>query len=166
MNTARVGITGHTRFGAGTEALIATALRRLLADVTPLVGVSCLAAGSDQLFAEAVLELGGRLEVVLPAADYRETKIDPVDRSRFDRLLGRASTVRVLDMPRAGSAAYRVANETMIAAVDRLVAVWDGDPDDRSGSTADTVLLAGRAGVPVTTVPPDGAVRMATGPTP
>ncbi len=39
-----------------------------------LVGVSCIAKGSDTLFAEAVLEAGGRLVVVLPSQDYRQAK--------------------------------------------------------------------------------------------
>ncbi len=125
----------------------------------PLVGVTCLAQGSDQLFADAVLELGGDLEVILPSNDYREAKVDPADRSDFDRLLGRASVVRVLDVPRADRAAYRAANEAMIATMDRLLAVWDGVPDEQPGSTGDTVLLAERCGMPVTPVWPDGAQR-------
>jgi hypothetical protein len=114
------------------------------------------------LFADAVVELGGGLEVILPAADYREGKVDDADRPGFDRLLDRASAVRVLDRPHADGSAYRAANEAMIAAVDRLVAVWDGDPVGEIGSTADTVLLAVRSSVPVTTVWPRGAKRRRT----
>lgn len=159
MSGDRVGITGHSRLAGVTEVLVSAALRELLADVRPLVGVTCLARGSDQLFADVVMGLGGGLEVILPAADYREAKVDAADRPRFDRLLGRASSVRVLDLPHADRVAYRAANEAMIATVDRLLAVWDGEPDDRPGSTADTVLLARRSGVPVTTVWPEGAQR-------
>ena len=97
MSGNRIGITGHSRLTDRTHELVAAALRGLLADVRPLVGVTCLAQGSDQLFADVVLELGGDLEVILPSNDYREAKVDPADRSDFDRLLGRASVVRVLD---------------------------------------------------------------------
>jgi hypothetical protein len=155
----RIGITGHSRLTDLTQELVAAALRGLLVDVRPLVGVTCLAPGSDQLFADVVLDLGGDLEVILPSDDYREAKVDPADRSDFDRLLGRASVVRVLDLSRADRAAYRAANEAMIATIDRLLAVWDGAPDEQPGTTADTVLLATRSGVPVTPVWPGGAQR-------
>ncbi|GAU68072.1 hypothetical protein SSP35_06_01570 [Streptomyces sp. NBRC 110611] len=46
-----------------------------------LVGVTCLARGSDTLFAEAVVEAGGRLVVILPSRDYREAKVKPWWRS-------------------------------------------------------------------------------------
>jgi hypothetical protein len=36
-----------------------------------LVGISCLADGADQLFARAVVDMGGALEVVIPAERYR-----------------------------------------------------------------------------------------------
>ncbi|MEU1406594.1 hypothetical protein ABZ471_30260 [Streptomyces sp. NPDC005728] len=41
-------------------------------DPAELVAVSCIADGTDAWFAEAVLSAGGRLEVVVPAAQYRE----------------------------------------------------------------------------------------------
>jgi hypothetical protein len=37
-------------------------------DVT---GLSCLADGADQIFARAVTDLGGKLEVIIPASEYR-----------------------------------------------------------------------------------------------
>jgi hypothetical protein len=37
--------------------------------------VSCIAAGADALFAEAVLGVGGRLVVVVPSRDYRQAKV-------------------------------------------------------------------------------------------
>jgi hypothetical protein len=159
MSGSRIGITGHSRLTDLTHELVAAALRGLLADARPLVGVTCLAQGSDQLFADVVLELGGDLEVILPSNDYREAKVDPADRSDFDRLLGCARVVRVLDLPHADRAAYRAANEAMIATIDRLLAVWDGAVDEQPGSTADTVSLAKRSGVPMTPVWPDGAQR-------
>jgi hypothetical protein len=155
----RIGITGHSRLTDAAHTLVVVGLRDLLAGVGPLVGVSCLAPGSDQLFAEVVLELGGRLEVILPAADYREAKVAAPDRAHFDHLLERASGVRVIDRPHADRVGYRAANEALIASVDRLVAVWDGQPDAKPGGTADTVALAVGSGLPVTTVWPVGAQR-------
>ena len=54
--------------------LVRAALDQLLTQYSGsgLVGVSCIAAGSDSLFAEAILEAGGQLVVVIPSEDYRE----------------------------------------------------------------------------------------------
>lgn len=46
-------------------------LLRLLSGVGDLVGVSCIARGADSVFAQVVLDVGGRLEVVLPSRNYR-----------------------------------------------------------------------------------------------
>lgn len=76
----RIGITGHSNLPPATVALVDKALRVALAPYAsdqPLVGVTCLAEGADQIFARAVLDLGGRLEVILPAPDYREQKVKP-----------------------------------------------------------------------------------------
>ncbi|WP_228798363.1 hypothetical protein [Nocardia cyriacigeorgica] len=42
-----------------------------------LVGVSCIARAADSVFAQAVLDCGGQLEVVLPSRNYRERKVKP-----------------------------------------------------------------------------------------
>jgi len=71
----RIGITGHSNLTPETVALVAEALRGLLVGVNqPVLGVTCLARGADQVFARVVLELGGEIEVVLPASDYRSRK--------------------------------------------------------------------------------------------
>ncbi len=95
---ARVGITGHSNLPVESAPLVADALRAELAAHASdgLVGVSCLARGADQLFARVVLELGGALEVVLPAADYRSRKVKVDDAAVFDELIGQATTVRTL----------------------------------------------------------------------
>ena len=74
----RIGITGHSNLTPSTVVLVADALRGLLADAEqPVVGVTCLARGADQVFARVVLELGGEIEVVPPASDYRSRKVKP-----------------------------------------------------------------------------------------
>lgn len=59
--------------------LVTEALRDVLKSYNKdeMVGISCLAQGSDQLFARVVLECGGAIEAILPAVDYRERKVKP-----------------------------------------------------------------------------------------
>jgi hypothetical protein len=61
--------------------------------------VTCLARGADQIFADIVLELGGAIEVVLPAADYRQRKVKSDNVSEFDRLIARAARVHTMPFP-------------------------------------------------------------------
>jgi hypothetical protein len=99
----RFGITGHTDLAPHTTALVAAELRALLgAGPPPLVGVTCMAPGADQVFAEVVLSLRGRVEAVLPSEDYRAAKVDPADGPHFDALLGQASDVRTMPFATAG----------------------------------------------------------------
>ena len=155
----RVGITGHSNITTDTVPLVADALRALLTAEPEFTGVSCLARGADQVFAAVVLDLGHRLEVVLPAADYRERKVKPHNREQFEHLIDRAARVETLPFDTSDRSAYEAANERVLSSVDRIVAVWDGAPPDGKGGTGDTVRLARERGVPVTVVWPDGARR-------
>lgn len=84
----------------------------------------------------------------------------PADAPLFDRLLEAAAEILVLPRDRAGRQAYEAANTVLIERADRLVAVWDGEPPTgRGGGTADTVLEARAAGLPVDVVWPEGAAR-------
>ena len=158
----RVGVTGHTTLPATTEVLVSDELRELLHSERELVGVTCLARGADRVFAEVVLDLGGRLEVILPSADYRDVQVRPEERPLFDQLVAAAASVRVLPEAHAGRAAYVAAGRVLVSSVDRLVAVWDGIDDPRPGSTADVVRMAHARRLPVTVLWPDGARRGST----
>jgi hypothetical protein len=155
------GITGHLNLTAASVPLIDAAIRGLLDDVAPgeLLGYSCLAAGADAIFARIVLDLGGRLVVLLPAADYGEAKVGPAYRAAFDALLADADEVRVMPYAHASRDAYAAANEALLAAVDVLLAVWDGSAERVRGGTAEVVARARAAGKELHVLWPDGAAR-------
>jgi hypothetical protein len=157
----RVGITGHSNLTVESAPLVADALRSELAVHASggLVGVSCLARGADQLFAQAVLKLGGVLEVVLPAADYRQRKVKPDNTAAFDQLIGQATTVRTLPFETSNRESYLAAGEHVLSTVELMVAVWDGQAADGRGGTGDVVERARALGLPVTVVWPIGAAR-------
>ena len=164
----RVGITGHSDLSEHSVALVSTALRRALhthARAGQLVGVSCLAPGVDQLFATVVLELGGQLEVILPASDYRQQQITEADTVVFDGLLGAARSVRVMRFERSCRQAYTAANAVLLASVETVIAVWDGRAATRLGSTGDVVAAARHLGIPLSVIWPPGAARATPTPT-
>ncbi|MFV2101669.1 hypothetical protein [Micromonospora sp. LOL_024] len=158
----RVGVTGHINLTPATERLVADALRVELCRSSdrPVHGVTCLAAGTDQVFARVVLDSGGTFEVVLPAPDYRDT-IRPASRADFDELLDRATRVIHTGYRSSGTAAYVAANRELLRRVQRLLAVWDGEPGCHSASTDRTVALARARGIPTTIVWPANSRRAA-----
>jgi len=164
----RIGVTGHINLSPETAHLVASALHAHLtgmragdgAAARAMVGVSCLAPGADSLFAEVLLSLGGRLEVILPTADYGRARLGPADAATFEDLLRRASSVRTSECEHAEPAAYIAANNQMLDAIDHLVAVWDGDRQTAlPGGTAHVVQTALSRAIPVTVIWPEGARR-------
>ncbi|WP_045879127.1 hypothetical protein [Pseudofrankia sp. DC12] len=125
-----------------------------------LTGVSCIAAGADSIFADVALSLGGELEVILPASDYRARKVKPDHAELFDALISRAAHVRVMPFEESNRAAYEAANEALLGSVDLLMAVWDGrSPVDRGG-TAAVVESARSRSLRVEIIWPSGAERL------
>ena len=87
----RIAISGHRGLSSPTAQLVGKAIRAALAEHTPdMTGISCLADGADQIFARAVTDLGGTLEAVIPAAEYRE-KLPEDSHPGYDDLIARAA---------------------------------------------------------------------------
>lgn len=156
-----IAVTGHMDLTDPSVPLVRDALRQALKPYDKdLTGISCIAKGADSLFAEVVLELGGRLLVVIPSQDYRRSKVKPDHAEAFDRLVAAASDVVILEHETANRSAYEAANRALLQRADRLMAVWDGKPPTgKGGGTADTVAEAHEAGLPVCVVWPAGAGR-------
>jgi hypothetical protein len=157
----RIAITGHMNLTAGSVVLVRKAIIDALTPYMSeeLTGISCIARGADSIFAQAVLGLGGTLEVVLPAAGYREEKVKADHAPVFDDLIRRATTVRVMPFEKANRVGYEAANEVLVSTCDILFAVWDGQSGADQGGTASVVACARSRGVPVTVIWPEGASR-------
>jgi uncharacterized phage-like protein YoqJ len=156
----RIGITGHRELPVETSNLIDRALRAELEPFASngLVGISAIADGADSLFAQAVLDLGGSLTVILPATQYREGF--PAEHwPTYDALLAQADEVIQLDYTESNSEAHMAASHRMLDDTDHLIAVWDGQPARGYGGTADVVAAAAERGVQVTRIWPAGARR-------
>ena len=144
--------------------------------------VSCLADGTDQIVARKGLELGYSLEAIVPfpIEDDRDS-VHVKDRTKgqesldaFNDLYGQAEHVLQLNPNYPGDASWNVdhnnwnskeaeyarnrgyerAGFLMLDHCDVLIAVWDGKPCDRPGSTAQVVARAVRMQVPVFVIHP------------
>lgn len=157
-----VGITGHANLTDSSIELVYDSMRAELAKFpgAELVGLTCLARGADQVFADVVLDLGGDIEVVVPAADYFDRIKDQASRDRCDAYLARASTIHTLPYTAANDDAYLAASQEVVDRSHLLVAVWDGSPGSGTGQA---VAYAHGVGRDVVIVWPDGAARRTSG---
>lgn len=158
----RIAVSGHRELSPEVTSLIERAIRAELAGIgtegAELVGVSCLADGADQVFAAAVLERGGTLEVVVPADEYRD-RLPDESKALYDKCFNQAADVHRCDYRESTADAHMDASVVMVNKADRLFAVWDGQPARSYGGTADVVAYARDKGVPVTVIWPAGANR-------
>lgn len=140
----RIGITGHQKLRHASDwEWVGQEMRRILDGVEPpLIGISCLAAGTDQLFAEVILGNGGVLEAVIPFAEYENTFAETDARDLFCALLTAASRVEVLAKTGSAQEAYLRAGKRVVDLVQMLIAIWDGNPAVGLGGTADIVQYA------------------------
>jgi hypothetical protein len=118
----------------------------------PPVVLSPLAEGADRLVAEVVLEHpGAGLSAVLPLPqdDYEQDFGTPESVQDFRRLLARASEVVVLPPVAERNEAYANVGEYVLNHCEVLVAIWDGQPAQGRGGTAEVVQEALARGLPV-----------------
>jgi len=149
-----IGVTSHRNLVASEVESIRKCVRDFLARMQrehpdmPLVVVSALAAGGDQLVAEEALAVGARLVAPLPLAraQYAEDFTDAATRARFDALCDAA---QIIELPRlAGHAPptgherdrhYAQAGVYVSDHCHILLAIWDGKASNLLGGTAQIV---------------------------
>lgn len=154
-----IGCTGHQEIPDGARHAVRAGIRRVLDDAeVPIVGLSSLAVGADQMFAELVLQAGGTLRVIVPSQHY-ETTFDEAGRGRYHALLAAAADVERLDHPQPTEAAFLAAGQRIVEMCDVLTAVWDGRASRGLGGTADIVDYARRQGRRFEIVWPAGTER-------
>lgn len=155
----RIGITGHQGLTVDTEKSVRKAIDQLLKDHKPIVGISSLAEGADQIFADAVVEQDGQLEVILPCDQYETTFANPSDFEHFARLRVLARKVTQLEFAEPSEEAYWAAGREIVNSSDLLVAVWNGQHSQGLGGTGDVVKYAQVLGKEVEIVWPENAAR-------
>ncbi len=140
----RIGVTGHQTLpkqevwrwvGDQMDEVIRTIQR-------PLVGLTSLAIGADQLFAERILAAAGQLYIVIPHSDYEATFRTQRARDHYRELLVQATQTEALNISGSREDAYLQAGHRIADLSDILVAVWNGRPAAGRGGTADAVDYA------------------------
>ncbi|QQE67018.1 hypothetical protein GFS31_37240 [Leptolyngbya sp. BL0902] len=149
------------RFPAELERPVYQAIYERLKSLGTYVGFASAASGGDILFLEALLDLGGELNIVLPynqeqfVADAVQDQ--PSDEAtddwlaRFQRVLSHAREVIIASdhKPKDDAISYEYSNRLLHGLASMRaqqlqtslvpLAVWDGQPGDGHGGTAHTV---------------------------
>jgi hypothetical protein len=140
----RVGITGHQRLGGVSKRRrIRQALEEIISQLeAPLIAVTSLAAGADQLFTQIMISHDAAVDAIIPFQNYERTFATVAARDEYFALLGQAANVTIL--PRTGDdeECFFEAGKVVVCRSNLLVAVWDGKPARGLGGTADIVRFA------------------------
>jgi hypothetical protein len=156
----RIGFTGHQGLTSSTRRDVAAAISGLVTQSTePLVGLTSLAEGSDQIFAFSILAAGGQLHVVIPCQGYEQTFATGDVRNTYTALLSLATAVTALPHAEPSEDAYLAAGQHIVERCDTLIAVWDGRPAVGKGGTGDIVDYARNRIVDYRVIWPQGARR-------
>jgi hypothetical protein len=151
----KIGITGHRQFDdPSAPPWVKKCIHDGLSDQAELWGLTSLAKGADQIFARAVLELGGTLEAVLPFPEYAETFEDSAESAGFRELIGRCDKVTELEFAGSKEQSYLAAGQYVADHSELLIAVWDGKPAAGLGGTGDVVSYARLKGKKVYQIDP------------
>lgn len=148
-----LGVTGHQALPPDQTRLKAS-LYNELSRFGPGVGLTSLAAGSDQIFATIALDMGWTLEAIIPCHNYMDTFSDATARQNYRRLLGRCEARTELPYDFPSEIAFLKAGHYIVDHVDRMVFVWDGRPAKGLGGTADIVQYATERKLPYFLVNP------------
>jgi hypothetical protein len=93
-----LGITGHQSIPEAARDFVRQALKTEIERASlagQLWGITGLAVGADQMFAELVLQADGRLYVIIPSAMYEAT-FDDEGLARYQTLLAVATKLERL----------------------------------------------------------------------
>lgn len=156
-----VGVTSHRNLVAGELEPIRERVREFFALLRrdfpelPLVVISALAEGGDQLVAHEALAAGARLIAPLPLAQhsYAEDFVEGAARAAFNELCERAEVVQMPLAPgytledaavrgRARDRQYAQAGVYIASHCHVLLALWDGRESELLGGTAQVVRYA------------------------
>lgn len=150
------------RFPESREPEIREEMRRLLQQLRPANGYSSAACGGDIIFCECLLELGAKVNLVLPcpvdAFKRQSVKFAGAEwEKRFHHVLANATTCLIANASEYATSDADPASSMALVYTNRIVtglavlqaqaldvdlhaiALWDGKPGDGSGGTSSVV---------------------------
>ena len=135
----RAGVTGHQDLGTPEQRRwVADALSETVDAYGVTEGITSLAIGADQLFAELLAQRGVPYRAIIPCAGYEQT-FDDEHLAGYERLLGLSASTVELDYEEPSEEAFFAAGKRVTELSELVVAVWNGRGAQGLGGTADVV---------------------------
>lgn len=149
----KIAVTGHRLIKYDVQLLLS--IRQVLQEInkehrnSEILLYSALAEGCDQLVAEIALEFKNiRLNVPLPMeiGDYLKDFNSDKAQEKFQELMSRAYRVELLPASKTHQEAYHNLGVYLVEHADVILAVWNGEFNQKIGGTSDVVQTALTAG--------------------
>lgn len=146
----RIGVSGHQNIEPLEARLwVDTVIRSEFLKLPEFTtGLSCLAAGADQLFALAVINAESTLEAVVPCRDYLSAFKDDESRALYIALYEKCALHHHLAFDLPSEEAFLTAGKTVVDLSDLMFFIWDGQPAAGKGGTEDIFEYARAASIP------------------
>lgn len=139
----KIGITGHRQLGS-KESInwLSDTLEEVLHQYHIDVGITSLAIGADQLYAEVLRKAHIPYIAVIPSDDYETTFQHASELVRYQELLQNASEKVQLHFEKSSETAFYEAGKQIVLLSDMMIAIWNGLPAKGLGGTGDIVQYA------------------------
>jgi len=157
-----IAVVGHADLAPWTLALLEEELRARLARCAEAgrTGLVRVGQGLPVAFGRAAQQAGLALVTVVPTLNRVPALLRDRDRRAAGELLLLSQQVRLVEYDPADRDACVRADERLLRACARVVAIWDGTTSNDRDPTAHLVAYARSHGIDVEVVWPDGAERL------
>ncbi|WP_086826648.1 hypothetical protein [Streptomyces sp. NRRL B-24572] len=156
-----IAVVGHGDLTAEALTLLESELRSRLAAFAKAgrVGLVRVGQGLPVAVGRAARAAGMALVTVLPSKAGLPALLRAPDHKAAGELLMLSQQVRLVDFDPADHDSCVRADESLLRACARVLAVWDGSPPNARDVTAHLVAFARARGIEVDVLWPAGAVR-------
>jgi cobalamin biosynthesis Co2+ chelatase CbiK len=139
----RVGVTGHQDLGSkATVEWVSKVLAAAVKEYEVTQGFTCLAAGTDQIYAAILKKEQIPYIAVIPSNNYEKTFTDSNYYTNYFTLLSLAQKIVKLKFKKPSQKAFFEAGKKVVKLSEILFAVWNGQEARGLGGTADIVKYA------------------------
>lgn len=139
----RVGITGHQKLGSEVRVKwVCREVSYAVKKYNVTQGVTCLATGADQIYAEILKGENIPYVVVIPSDKYEKTFGDRSSLEKYQMLLDQANRMIKLKFNEPNEKAFFEAGKRVVNLSRAIFAIWNGKKAKGLGGTGDIVQYA------------------------
>jgi hypothetical protein len=139
----KVGVTGHQNLGSAEYITwLSITLKSAIQKYKVDIGLTSLAIGADQLFAQLLKQSNISYKVIIPCNNYEMTFTDTTSLGIYQTLLSSAYSNFQLPFAEPSETAFYAAGKEIVDRSDMMFAIWNGQPVKGLGGTGDIVKYA------------------------